>query len=543
MPIIRETQKMNYKIKNNCLKYLTVISLVLIVPVIIIAGIILGDRKYIQTAQNRAEVDTSVFTLNDDLKSQVIISIKSGQNLSELMGLAKQSDVIQGKIETIVTDSFDNGESNTSYKLISDNNLKTYDVYCLLKNCTEKIPESGSLVKTSGLILENGRSDENILILRSQDEVELLSTPSVLSDTQIHKKIAVILINFTNDKGSWIFPAEDWIGKTNDAFFSDKDNSLSSYYKETSYGKMNLSGEVYGWYTINNSLSEKSDKVEDCNLDKWAELSDNHPDLLKKLEEEKISSINDFDIIIYVFPDQDTCSDIAENGVKHRWDGSYTYNGKRIWVNGTSTNPQTIIHEVGHYLGLPHAKALDCGANTIDTPDRCKIIEYGDYFDAMGNKNFGDFNAYFKNQLGWLSKTTTISKSTDLYISPLEDEESNEENNFSMVILPKKDPPDTYYYLEYRLPIRYDSAALLSNGNESGGVIIHTTSPDNPKATAILNLDTKEIISFGRGMVMKDDFEFRDDANQITVKQLSHNSKNAHVQILINQYNANPIFN
>jgi hypothetical protein len=64
-------------------------------------------------------------------------------------------------------------------------------------------------------------------------------------------------------------------------------------------------------------------------------------------------------------------------------------------LNGRLTMPLA-VHELGHTLGLRHAHGWHCIALG------CTIAEYGNVFSVMGDGT-GDFNAYEKQELGWLS--------------------------------------------------------------------------------------------------------------------------------------------
>lgn len=66
-----------------------------------------------------------------------------------------------------------------------------------------------------------------------------------------------------------------------------------------------------------------------------------------------------------------------------------------------------ILHEIGHNLGLEHAR----GARSYrDDPfERARTFEHGDPADAMGvPKRLMPFNIYFKHRLGWLEEDQWI---------------------------------------------------------------------------------------------------------------------------------------
>jgi hypothetical protein len=63
----------------------------------------------------------------------------------------------------------------------------------------------------------------------------------------------------------------------------------------------------------------------------------------------------------------------------------------------------TIVHELGHTWGLPHAGAAEYCATF------CVVQEGGDPYTPMG-VGFGDFSAYEKELLGWIDPQPRITK-------------------------------------------------------------------------------------------------------------------------------------
>jgi hypothetical protein len=69
--------------------------------------------------------------------------------------------------------------------------------------------------------------------------------------------------------------------------------------------------------------------------------------------------------------------------------------GTEVLLNGRLFR-SLAVHELGHTLGLFHASGWAC------LEGKCTFDEYGNAFSAMGGGD-GDFNAYEKSRLGWLS--------------------------------------------------------------------------------------------------------------------------------------------
>jgi hypothetical protein len=70
-------------------------------------------------------------------------------------------------------------------------------------------------------------------------------------------------------------------------------------------------------------------------------------------------------------------------------------------------------HELGHTLGLGHASSFLCVAST------CRVEEYGGLFSTMGG-GMGDFNAYEKNALGWLTAVVRPDRNGTHEIGPVD---------------------------------------------------------------------------------------------------------------------------
>ena len=84
--------------------------------------------------------------------------------------------------------------------------------------------------------------------------------------------------------------------------------------------------------------------------------------------------------------------------------------GGAIWCNN-NVDKRLLIHEYGHVFWLPHANSWQANDGDPLSAGRWHV-EYGDASDPMGNawgtNPFNDFNAYYKNLLGWLPDTAVV---------------------------------------------------------------------------------------------------------------------------------------
>lgn len=86
-------------------------------------------------------------------------------------------------------------------------------------------------------------------------------------------------------------------------------------------------------------------------------------------------------------------------------------------IDRNSFSQDTLIHELGHTMGLPHARSYLCKANAgvyekVQPLAKCEIREYGDPSDPMGEiteKTRAGFNAFNRYLLGWNTEPLTVN--------------------------------------------------------------------------------------------------------------------------------------
>lgn len=289
-------------------------------------------------------------------------------------------------------------------------------------------------------------------------------------------KMAVVMVDFLDSSPSSI----DAQQMRNIIF----DSQFQKFYNEQSYGKINFSGDVFGWVTLQKNYSEQ-DIVQDL------------PSIILN------QSINpeDYDILVSIINRVGYNGGaagfipfITDNGTIFRRniiifgdEGSSILNflHPSIWSAYMSsqfnwTNLDFVLsHEEGHALGLAHANGLDCGNLSYAYGTGCTLKEYGNPFDVMGGNGNGfslHFNAFYKEKLNWVSpaEILNITASGNYTIGALEDSNALKKIAKVCIFVPSQNPPICPFYIEYRKALGFDkSLAHPDISSNQGGLLIN----------------------------------------------------------------------
>lgn len=207
--------------------------------------------------------------------------------------------------------------------------------------------------------------------------------------------------------------------------------SVSSFYYKSSYGKLNISGNVAPWFTLDKTPSQ---------LEKLSGYSDPTYYVLRQAVQwyqNNFDDIADFDKdgdhvidavwLVYDAPNSYTSSDVwwaytfwdYENTKVGNTDSYYAYT--YAWASydfmyegkyrkGTKNlgDAHTYIHETGHVLGLDDYYSYDSSPSVAPAGQ----------LDMMDG-NIGDHDAYSKFVLGWVDPIY-VTNSTEITLRPFE---------------------------------------------------------------------------------------------------------------------------
>ena len=255
-------------------------------------------------------------------------------------------------------------------------------------------------------------------------------------------KALVFLVDFADYRNS-SFTQQQVSDVLNNAE-AGKDNypfdSVSAYYDRSSFGKLNLSFDVYGWYNFSHNRSYYFDELS---------YNDTLQEILDAYDEEidysQYDANNDgyIDLIylMYTGPDEGFGSAWwsyviqAPTHIKNDGESALKYAVINLQQH---LNVQTIAHETGHLFGLEDYYNTHIGFPT-------DAVESGGlgYYDLM-DSNTGDHNIFSKLLLGW-AEPVFVTSNTDIDVSAVSGNGAK-----AIIVTPEnKGILSEYYIVEY----------------------------------------------------------------------------------------------
>ncbi len=340
---------------------------------------------------------------------------------------------------------------------------------------------TGSAVKIADKKI---RSDKNFVVVRSSTYISTLGV----------QKIAIILVRSKEVRAKDL-PSKEEFKK----MIFAKDSAYQRFFKEASYGKIWLEGDVYGWY-VSDKIKLSGNSMGYQNSDMAISLADKDIDYRK------------YDRVVIIVPDHKSTVEgriggeatrgativKTEDGILRLSTVVVKYDTTRCEWGDVGEKERcdhtyffsSLLHELGHNFGANHANRVDCKGEQAfidyryDTDGLCSSLEYGNYFDVMGSSNSEVFHyqAYFKHLFNWLAigdgSLISISSPGRYSLRPLE-------KNNAVAAKVKNDKHERIYYLEYRTPYGFDSG--LNNFEPKDGLLINLALTDYMRAGYLLS--------------------------------------------------------
>jgi Metallo-peptidase family M12B Reprolysin-like len=349
------------------------------------------------------------------------------------------------------------------------------------------------------------------------------------------KTLAMVLVNFEGQ------PSAPYTKETVQKHTFDAPGSLADLYSKASFGKMTLTGEVFGPVTVKQpSLAESCDDESLLSVSVAAN---------KAVVAQTGRDLKEFDNYAYNLPRVADTKNCNLGGITY---GNISFNletRKKFNLPVGKFYTGVVAHEYGHNLGLSHANKISCRednrpvAFNLNTylNNGCKSLAYKDPMDPMGWGQVRvttppDFSALNKARLGWLKpeNTVTVKDDSEITIAPLE-LESDKPQLVRVANGLKVNGDPHYFYLDYRQPIGLDSnlkpddPAVTGISIREASSIHHARTPFYDEFTNFIDTtpETGQTAdgTLGAGRT------FKDTSTGITIKTLRTGPEGATVRI------------
>ena len=279
------------------------------------------------------------------------------------------------------------------------------------------------------------------------------------------RRVAVLLINFIDDAAVPALPnppLEPWTREQVHELYFTGSKSVAAYYSELSDGQMAITGDVFGYFTLNTNTRV-------CDYSDWGTAA------------QQAASAQGIDLaaytnVVHAFAQRQSCW----------WQGLAVVPGTKNWING-AMNLYVAAHELGHNFGVHHASSVDCvsGETRVSFSSDCRKDEYGDPFDIIGYTAPRQMSGWHRQQLGFLpgDELQTVTADGTYRLAPVADPSGDAPRTLRI-----RRPAGDYWNVEFRQPRGpFDDFPVLANA--VNGVMIRLA-PDASVVTRSRLIDT-----------------------------------------------------
>lgn len=222
--------------------------------------------------------------------------------------------------------------------------------------------------------------------------------------------------------------------------------SVSAFYKRSSYNKLNITGEVWGWYMAEHNSSYYAQAEHNGNImlvqealnyyysqgetfERFDEDKDGYIDALYIRYANRTNTVGGFWWAYMYYGDMDTYS---IGGMKVY---GYVFMPYNESSTGWTKPSRVAIHETGHLFGLPDLYDGNSSVGPRGGVGGCDIMDL----------NMGDHNAFSKFMLGWIEPTIISNGTQSVDLKPYAT------NPQALLIMPSASgsPLEEYYIAQY----------------------------------------------------------------------------------------------
>lgn len=428
-------------------------------------------NELITTAQSRQKLISELLELSPSAVKHSVLPGKIAKHApQEIKQYLLHKNEIEGELEVVYQDYQQAEFSRLRYVLKTSTGRVELHFANINANANALSNlEHGTKIKAQGLVLARTDSQyTTAALIDNSADLSLITDPDTrlatanvapaqLANTLGEQKTLVLLLNFQDNPTEQPWTKAD----VQQMVFG----TVNDFYQEASYGQTWLSGDVQGYLTLPINAT-----CDFGTMDGYAQQAANDSGI----------DVSSYERLVYLFPKNSACG----------WRGQGTIGGtlSRSWING-ELNLMTIGHELGHNFGLHHAKDLDCGADIIG--ETCASAAYGDNLDVMG-KSTGHFNAFNKEQLGWLTpdlgNLITAQEDGNYLLEPYETASLGGAKGLKVRRGTEASTgKPTWYYIEYRQATGFDSF-LQGKTGITDGVVLHLATEADIKSNLLLDM-------------------------------------------------------